>query len=107
MLLSGKFVVFPLIYEQDCRCNDQMCCAPSIIFFSHNNMLLLFMPNVVLTRVFLQNVAIIMTVLRFQIIYKKMIWPNTPLYGLNSVPLITMIGQKKFRASYEIHSNHF
>ena len=30
---------------------------------------------------------------------------NTPLYGLNSVPLITMIEQKKFRASYEIHSN--
>ena len=30
---------------------------------------------------------------------------NTPLYGLNSIPLITMIEQKKFRASYEIHSN--
>ena len=30
---------------------------------------------------------------------------NTPLYSLNSVPLITMIEQKKFRASYEIHSN--
>ena len=30
---------------------------------------------------------------------------NTPLYGLSSVPLITMI--EHFEQVYEIHSNHF
>ena len=27
MLLSGKFVVFPLIYEQDCSLRSQIICS--------------------------------------------------------------------------------
>ena len=32
---------------------------------------------------------------------------NTPPYGLNSVPLITMIEKKNFEQVNEIHSNNF